>query len=102
MSEISREGWVSLAVLALLPLAALIAHLSGESYIVNLLTRMSILGLAGIGLNFALGYGGMVSFGHAAFLALEPMSPVSPPFIPSMTACLPACHWPLAAPIRCR
>ncbi len=70
MSEVSREGWVSLAVLALLPMAALVAQLSGESYIVNLLTRMSILGLAGIGLNFALGYGGMVSFGHAAFFGL--------------------------------
>ena len=31
---------------------------------------MAILALAGVGLNLALGYGGLVSFGHAAFFGL--------------------------------
>lgn len=66
----SRETWVSFLVLLGLLVAATIAHMSGETYIINLLTRMIVLGLAGIGLNFALGYGGMVSFGHAAFFGL--------------------------------
>jgi len=66
----TREFWVSVVVLVGLPVAAFIAHITGETYIINLLTRMTVLGLAGIGLNFALGYGGMVSFGHAAFFGL--------------------------------
>jgi branched-chain amino acid transport system permease protein len=66
----TREFWISLVVLLGLPVAAFIAHITGESYIINLLTRMTVLGLAGIGLNLALGYGGMVSFGHAAFFGL--------------------------------
>jgi branched-chain amino acid transport system permease protein len=41
-----------------------------EPFYVNLASRVSILALAGVGLNLALGYGGMVSFGHAAFFGL--------------------------------
>ncbi|MFK8032513.1 MAG: branched-chain amino acid ABC transporter permease [Hyphomicrobiales bacterium] len=66
----TRESWINLLVLVALPLAALAAHANGENYVINLLSRMAILGLAGVGLNFALGYGGMVSFGHAAFFGL--------------------------------
>jgi branched-chain amino acid transport system permease protein len=36
-------------------------------YLVGLFTRVLIFALAGISLNFILGYGGLVSFGHAAF-----------------------------------
>ena len=49
---------------------ALAAHVAGEPYIVTLATRVAILGLAGVGLNLALGYGGLISFGHAAFFGL--------------------------------
>ncbi len=42
----------------------------GEPYYVNLASRVAILALAGVGLNLALGYGGMVSFGHAAFFGI--------------------------------
>ncbi|MEP0519099.1 MAG: branched-chain amino acid ABC transporter permease [Hyphomicrobiales bacterium] len=66
----TREGWINLLILVALPVAALFAHINGEDYLTNLLSRMVILGLAGIGLNFALGFGGMVSFGHAAFFGL--------------------------------
>ncbi len=66
----SREA-VANAVLALALLAApLIALQAGEPYYVNLSTRVAILAMAGVGLNLALGYGGMVSFGHAAFFGL--------------------------------
>src|SRR5690606_17222036 len=37
---------------------------------VTLATRMAILGLAAVGLNVALGLGGLVSFGHAAFFGV--------------------------------
>lgn len=66
----TREGWINLLILVALPAAALAAHINGEDYLTNLLSRMVILGLAGVGLNFALGFGGMVSFGHAAFFGL--------------------------------
>lgn len=46
------------------------AHLAGEPYFVNLASRAAILALAAVGLNLALGYGGMVSLGHAAFFGL--------------------------------
>ena len=66
----SREGVVN-SVLALTLLAVpLIALAADEPYIVTLATRVAILAMAGVGLNLALGYGGLVSFGHAAFFGL--------------------------------
>jgi branched-chain amino acid transport system permease protein len=70
MPELRAETAVN-AVLALLLLAApLIAHMQGEPFYVSLASRVAILALAGVGLNLALGYGGLVSFGHAAFFGL--------------------------------
>ena len=42
----------------------------GEPFYVTLATRMAILALAAVGLNLALGLGGLVSFGHAAFFGI--------------------------------
>jgi branched-chain amino acid transport system permease protein len=58
---------VLLVALAIFPLAASVA---GEPFYVTLATRMAILALAAVGLNFALGLGGLVSFGHAAFFGI--------------------------------
>ena len=70
MPELRAEATLN-GVLALLLLAApLIAHAQGEPYYVALGSRVAILALAGVGLNLALGYGGMVSFGHAAFFGV--------------------------------
>jgi branched-chain amino acid transport system permease protein len=41
-----------------------------EPFYITLATRVAILALAGVGLNIALGLGGLVSFGHAAFFGL--------------------------------
>jgi branched-chain amino acid transport system permease protein len=41
-----------------------------DPFIVTLATKVAILALAGAGLNLALGFGGLVSFGHAAFFGL--------------------------------
>jgi len=49
--------------LALPPLAAAF----GLDYVVGVAARILIFALAGVSLNLILGYGGMVSFGHAAF-----------------------------------
>ncbi len=42
----------------------------GDASITTLATRIVILSIAAASLNLALGYGGMVSFGHAAFLGV--------------------------------
>ena len=65
-----REPLVSLVLLALLAGAAIWADALGEPYYVNLASRITLLAMAGAGLNLALGFGGMVSFGHAAFFGL--------------------------------
>jgi len=57
-------------ILAGLFAVALFAHLTGAPFWVTLATKAAILGLAGTGLNLALGYGGLVSFGHAAFFGI--------------------------------
>lgn len=58
-------------VLALLPLALALGALAAEQpFYVTLATRMAILALAATGLNLALGLGGLVSFGHAAFFGI--------------------------------
>jgi branched-chain amino acid transport system permease protein len=59
------------AVLAAMLLAAPLAALGlSEPYYANLASRVAILALAGVGLNLALGHGGMISFGHAAFFGI--------------------------------
>ena len=66
MSERAIGVGVLLALLAL-PLWALFAD---QPFTITLVTRAIILGLAAVGLNIALGIGGMVSFGHAVFFGL--------------------------------
>jgi branched-chain amino acid transport system permease protein len=68
--RLDREGWISLGLLLILATGALIAYLAGEHFFVNLASRMVIIALAGVGLNLALGFGGMVSFGHAAYFGV--------------------------------
>ncbi len=56
-----------LAVLALLPVYCALVH---STFLLSLFTRVVIFALAAVALNLAMGFGGMVSFGHAAFLGL--------------------------------
>ena len=41
-----------------------------EPFIITLATKVAIFAMAGVGLNLILGYGGLVSFGHAAFFGI--------------------------------
>jgi branched-chain amino acid transport system permease protein len=61
---------ISAAVLALLIALPLLASATGNPALVTLATRALIFGIAAASLNLVLGYGGMVSFGHAAFFGL--------------------------------
>src|SRR5204862_3779102 len=56
-----------LLLLAALPLYG---FLSGNLFLVTLFSRILILAMAATSLNFILGYGGMVSFGHAVYLGI--------------------------------
>ncbi|MDI5934738.1 branched-chain amino acid ABC transporter permease [Halomonas kalidii] len=67
---LDRKGLVQIGLLALLLLAPLAAYLLGHVYYVNLASRITLIAMAAVGLNLAIGYGGMVSFGHAAYFGL--------------------------------
>jgi branched-chain amino acid transport system permease protein len=70
MMALSRETLVSALLLVLLVAIPVAATMAGEPFYVTLATRIAILALAAVGLNIALGLGGLVSFGHAAFFGL--------------------------------
>ena len=42
----------------------------GETYLVSLVAKMLIFAIAAVSLDLLIGYGGMVSFGHAAYIGL--------------------------------
>ena len=65
-----RETAIGLGLLIALVGVAVWAHATGEPFIVTLATKAAIFALAGVGLNLALGLGGLVSFGHAAFFGI--------------------------------
>jgi branched-chain amino acid transport system permease protein len=46
------------------------ASLLSEAYVLNLVTRVMIFAIAALGLELLVGYGALVSFGHAAFIGL--------------------------------
>ncbi len=64
------ENLMNLGLAGLLLVVPLVAWGSDEPFVITLATKVAILALAGVGLNLALGYGGLVSFGHAAFFGL--------------------------------
>ncbi|MBM1689880.1 branched-chain amino acid ABC transporter permease [Sulfitobacter geojensis] len=65
-----RERYINLITLALLVLVPVYAVAVDEPFTITLATRAVIFALAGVGLNLALGQGGLVSFGHAAFFGM--------------------------------
>jgi branched-chain amino acid transport system permease protein len=70
LKKFSVEQIFNIFVLALLVVCPLIAYFIEEPFYITLLTKVAILSLAGVGLNLALGLGGLVSFGHAAFFGI--------------------------------
>jgi len=66
----SREAGFNLVLTVLVVVAMTVAVLMGETFYLTLATRAAILALAGVGLNIALGLGGLVSLGHAAFFGV--------------------------------
>src|ERR1044072_8301445 len=58
------------ALLLFLALLPVYVALGGRSFLISLLTRIIVLALAAPSLSLILGYGGMVSFGHAVYLGI--------------------------------
>jgi len=61
---------VAVLVIAGLALLPLYSSLTGNIFVLTLFTRIVILALSAVSLNLVLGYGGMPSFGHAAYLGI--------------------------------
>lgn len=66
----TRETMINAALLLGLAAVPLYAWATEEPFTITLATRVAILALAGVGLNIALGLGGLVSLGHAAFFGI--------------------------------
>jgi branched-chain amino acid transport system permease protein len=65
----ARNAVVALVIAGLL-LLPLYTSLSGNVFALTLFTRIVIFALAAVSLNLIMGYGGMMSFGHAAYLGI--------------------------------
>ena len=61
---------ILVAILLLLAAVPPLAAAFGQPFYLDLLRRVMIFAIAAISLNLILGYGGMVSFGHAAYLGI--------------------------------
>jgi branched-chain amino acid transport system permease protein len=68
--EVPVATLVLAALAGLLAVAPLLVRLGPESYILSLLTRALILAIAVVSLDLLVGYGALVSLGHAAFLGI--------------------------------
>lgn len=58
------------ALLAMLVLLPVYTAATDNTFIMTLFTRIVILAIAAVSLNLIMGFGGMVSFGHAAYLGI--------------------------------
>lgn len=67
---ISRKQSLLAIVLLALALFPPLAHALGNAYLLSLASRMLIYGLAAASLDLLLGYGAMISLGHAAFVGI--------------------------------
>jgi branched-chain amino acid transport system permease protein len=66
-----RPKIAPIIILAVFALGPVLASASGaEGYVLSLLTRVMVLAIAALSLDLIMGYGGLVSFGHAAFLGI--------------------------------
>src|SRR5579883_3003619 len=73
---VSAPGWLTprltviAALLLIFGLVPVYAAVSGNSFALALFNRILILALATLSLNLIMGFGGMVSFGHAVYLGI--------------------------------
>jgi branched-chain amino acid transport system permease protein len=66
----NRKYFVVALIFVILLLVPLAANVFGNSFITSMATRFVIYALAAVSLDLVLGYGALISFGHAAFFGL--------------------------------
>jgi branched-chain amino acid transport system permease protein len=65
-----RPVWLPVVIFLALALTPVFATFSSETYILSLIGRVMIFAIAALALDLLVGYGALVSFGHAAFIGL--------------------------------
>lgn len=70
MKEVRPATRIEVALLVAAAVLPFILQALGEDYYIGFATRLLIFALAATGLNFIVGYCGMVAFGHAAFFGI--------------------------------
>lgn len=66
----NRKYFIVGVIFLILLLVPFIADVTSNSFITNMATRFVIYALAAVSLDLVLGYGAMISFGHAAFFGI--------------------------------
>lgn len=99
----ARGFWLPLVLFTLLALVPLLATLGPRSFLLAIGTRILILGLAALSLDLLIGYGAMISFGHAAYIGIGAYSVailashgVNDAFVQLAVALVAACIFALA------
>ncbi len=69
-AKLTVRNVVVAALLIALALLPVYAEFGGNRFVLTLFTRIVILAMAAVSLNLILGFGGMMSFGHAAYLGI--------------------------------
>jgi branched-chain amino acid transport system permease protein len=70
MAQLTPRNVLVAALLVLLALLPVYCTATGNYFLMSLFNRILILGMAAVSLNLIMGFGGMVSFGHAAYLGI--------------------------------
>jgi len=68
--RLSTGDAIAITVFAVLAIFPLLAKFGTEGYLLALVTRVMIFAIAAIALDLIVGFGALVSFGHAAFVGL--------------------------------
>ena len=68
--RISLRHWIAAAVLVGLGLVPILSSIVAQPFYVTLVSRMMIFALAAVALNLILGYGALVSLGHALYIGV--------------------------------
>ena len=87
--------WLAVLVVLAFLLVPVYAWIANDIYSLTLFGRILVFSLAALGLNLALGFGGMVSLGHAMYIGLGLIRSLFCPHWGFMPAgCI--CWWRLA------
>ncbi|RRJ85319.1 branched-chain amino acid ABC transporter permease [Aestuariirhabdus litorea] len=69
-SRLTRRSVIYIGIFCCALLVPLYAQLTQDAYLLSMASRMLIYALAALSLDLLIGYGGLVSFGHAAYVGI--------------------------------